>query len=126
MNDTGELKTLLPVEIVTLSDGTGVDVSPVPFGKLMIFTDSVASLLKKLKTKGIELKTIDDWSILFKVAFEEVVAIMGLVLDKDRAWFNTISSVDGLALLDKIFEQNLNEDAKKKIGNLTNRVRSLL
>jgi hypothetical protein len=126
MNDKASLKTLLPTERIELSNGTGVEITPVPFGKMNIFSTSVASLVKTIRSKGIKLEDIDDWQVLFDCAFEETVKIMGLVIDKDRDFFNQISLAEGLAILDKIIEQNINDRVKKNITSLTNRVSLML
>jgi hypothetical protein len=126
MGDKENLKTLLPTERIELSNGTGVDVTPVPFGKMPIFSDAVVALIKTIRSKGIKLEDIDDWKILFDIAFEETVKIMGLVIEKDREFFNQIEMSDGLAILDVIVKQNVKESIKKNIASLTNRVSSML
>lgn len=121
-----ELKILLPGEPFTLSNGETIIVSPVPFGKLRIFSGAVAELTRRLSEAGLKFESVEDWRVVFDVAFEETVKIMALVLDRPREWFDTISLSDGLGLLNIIIEQNFNEDTKKNLKGLIERVSSLL
>lgn len=121
-----ELKVLFPEEIYILQSGEQVTVRPVPFGRLRVFSEAVASLMLKLSGLGLELKDVDDWKVLFDAAFEETLKVMGLVLEKPREWFDTITISDGIGLLTMIVEQNLNESAKKNITGLIEKVTSLL
>lgn len=121
-----ELKTLLPGETYTLKTGERVIVQPVPFGKLRVFSGAIASLLSRLSETGTSLKDIKDWRNLFDVAFEEIIGIMGLVLDKKREWFDTIALSDGIGLLELVIKQNIDEGTKKNISALTERVSTLL
>lgn len=121
-----ELKTLLPGEPFTLSNGETIIVSPVPFGKLRMFSDAVAKLFQKLSETGLKIDSIEDWRVIFDVAFEETLNIMSLVLDRPRQWFDTIDLADGLGLLSIIIEQNFNERAKKNLKRILERVSGLL
>jgi hypothetical protein len=121
-----EMKTLLPGRNITLSNGEEVWVAPVPFGKSLMFADAVTALFEKLGDKGLKLENLNDWKTLFKVAFEETLGIMGLVLDKPREFFDGIDLADGLELLDVIIEQNYSERAKKNIRSLLDRLGSQL
>lgn len=125
MND--ELKRIFPAEIYKLEYGGEVSVSPVPFGKLSAFGEALASIVQKLALSGIELEnvTVNDLGRVFGVAFEEVVGIMALVLNKDRAWFDTITLGDGMGILALILKQNFNDDTKKKLAGLVQRIPSL-
>jgi len=59
-----ELKTLLPGTPYTLSNGETVIVSPVPFGKLRLFSDAVARLFQRLNETGLKLEEIQDWKVI--------------------------------------------------------------
>lgn len=121
-----DLKTLLPGEQYTLSNGETVIVSPVPFGKLRMFSDAVAKLFQKLSETGLKIDSIDDWKVIFDVAFEEILNIMSIVLDRPREWFDTIDLADGLGLLDIIIEQNFNDRAKKNLKRFLGRISGIL
>jgi hypothetical protein len=122
-----ELKRLFPAETFRLENGEEVAVSPVPFGKLMVFGEAVASLLKKLSEAGVEkLDDLGDIGRVFNIAIEEVIALMGLVLGKDREWFDTITLPDGVGLFTKILEQNFNERTKKNLQDLATKIQSSL
>jgi hypothetical protein len=113
-------------EIVTLSTGEKLTIKPIGFGKLSIFNDATASLITKIQGTGFKLSTIKDWQILFDIAFEETIAIMALVIDKKRKFFDDISIADGLGILAKIIEQNFNDDAKKNLKIIVAKFSSLL
>ncbi|NOZ68027.1 MAG: hypothetical protein GXP46_01960 [Deferribacteres bacterium] len=119
-----ELKVLLPDEMYILETGEQVTVRPVPFGKLNIFSEAVASLMLKISDLGLELRDIKNWKTLFDVAFEEMLNIMGLVLEKPREWFDTISINDGIGLLAIIVEQNFREETKKNILKVVEKLSS--
>lgn len=117
---SNELKKIYPGVKYTLESGEEVTVSPVPFGKLMVFGEAVASLLNKVSglgqdaLKGAGLTSL-DMGMVFSSAVEEVIELMALVLNKDRVWFDTITTADGLGLFNVILDQNLNEGTKKNI-----------
>lgn len=123
---TDEMKILFPEEVYKLESGEQVFVRPVPFGKLKVFSEAVASLTLKLSGLGLDIKNVDDWKVLFDVAFEETLNVMGIVLEKPREWFDMITISDGIGLLAIIVEQNLNEGAKKNIHTLIEKVTLLL
>jgi len=109
-----ELKKLFPGVTYKLEDGSEVAVSPIPFGKLTVFSEAVTTIISKLQQEGLtEINTTDEISLAFKVAFEEVLQLMMMVLKKDREWFDTISTPDGLGLATIIVEQNFGEKTKK-------------
>lgn len=122
-----ELKRIFPQEIYKLEFGEEVSVSPVPFGKLARFGEALAAVVQKLTLSGVNLEklTVEDVGRVFGVAFEEIIAIMGLVLDKDKEWFNQITMADGLGLLALIVKQNFNEETKKKLAALLQRIPSI-
>lgn len=119
-----ELKTLLPGENYTLASGEQVVIKPVPFGQLRIFSEAIASLVMKVSESGLKLKKIDEWKILFDVAFDETLNIMGLVIEKPREWFDEISINDGIGILSIIIDQNVKDEAKKNILRIVERFSS--
>lgn len=121
-----EMRSLLPGKRLTLSTKEKIEIKPVPFGKLPEFTESVATLFSKINATGLKIDTIQDWQVLFEVAAEETIQLMGFVIEKPRPWFNGIDIADGLEILDTIIEQNLNERAKKNLKALLARWSSLL
>lgn len=119
-----DLKILLPDTEYILESGEHVVVKPVPFGKLRIFSEAIASLMLKVSDSGLKLKKIKDWKVLFDVAFDETLNIMGLVIERPRAWFDTISISDGIGILTLMVEQNFKEEAKKNILSLVEKFSS--
>ena len=123
---TNELKTLLPGESYTLTNGSRISIRPIPFGKLHLFSEAVASLIIRLQETGLKLQDISDWKIVFDIAFEEIVRIMMLILGKPRKWFDTITITDGIGILNIIIEQNFSEDTKKNITLLIGKLNLIL
>lgn len=121
-----KLKELLPGELYNLQNGGQVLIKPVPFGKLSLFSEAVASLIGKLMEGGLKLESIEDWKVLFDTAFEETLKIMSLVLDKHREWFNEITISDGLGILNIIIGQNFSEDIKKNLKTLIGKASLIL
>jgi hypothetical protein len=123
---TDALKKVFPAEKYLLEGGEEVTVSPVPFGKLSVFSEAVASLFAKLAESGLtELKDITDLGRVFGVAVEEVMSLMSIVLNKDREWFDTITLADGLGLFNLILAQNFNERSKKNMSALLAKIGSI-
>lgn len=122
-----ELKRIFPEEIYKLESGEEVSVSPVPFGKLARFGESLGSVVSKLSISGVELDKIkiEDVGRIFGIAFEEVVGIMALVINKERSWFDQITLSDGLGIATIILRQNFHEDAKKKLASFLQRIPSI-
>jgi hypothetical protein len=122
-----ELKRLFPEEKYKLESGEEVTVSPVPFGKLTVFSKAVASLLAKISEAGVQkVDSAEDIGRVFDIAIEEVIALMGLVLGKDREWFDTITLPDGVGLFSLILDQNFNERTKKNLQGLATKIQSSL
>lgn len=121
-----ELKILLPGEQFSLSNGDTIMVSPIPFGKLRLFSGAVASLMQKLSEQGLKLEGINDYQVIFDVAFEETLKIMSLALDRPREWFDAIDLADGLGLLNIIIGQNFNDRSKKNLKGLLQKMGGLL
>jgi hypothetical protein len=129
-----ELKKLLPGEKYTTVSGEKIIVSPIPFGKTIDYVDAISAIMQRITGSGLNVATLlnKDSSIdtvaIFKVAFEEVVNLMSLVLGKPKEWFTeSIDFSDGCALLEIIIRQNVdNERAKKNLKALTGRFSSLL
>jgi len=125
-----ELKKIFPGVKYTVTHRDGkkedVTVSPVPFGKLPEFGDAVTDLFNKVMEAGTELtpEALFDFGRVFSIAVEEVIGIMCLVLEQERAWFDDITTADGFGLLDVICEQNLNETVKKNILRLVETVKT--
>jgi hypothetical protein len=121
-----EIKTLLPGENITLLSGERVVIRPVPFGKLPEFFEDIDALVRKFLGKG-NINLITDAKFLLQVAFEEVIRIAGKIIGKRRAWWNTIDIADGIAIVNVILRQNIdNERAKKNLTELIARGTSLL
>lgn len=125
MAEKTELSKLLPGEGYTTTSGEKVLICPVPFGKLRLFSSAVAGLLARLQQSGFQLAEIDDYRRLFDIAFEEVLGIMMLVLDKPREWFDGIDIGDGLAMLDIMISQNFNERSKKNLAAFMEKIKAL-
>ena len=124
---TEELKRIFPGEDYTLQNGEVVRVSPVPFGKLLAFGEALASLFTKIQ--GTNFTDPDNGTEIlgkvFQEAFDEIIALMGLVLGKEREWFDFITVEDGIGLLTLILKQNFNESTKKKLDQLLPRMQSI-
>ena len=122
-----ELKRIFPEEIYKLESGEEVTVAPVPFGKLSVFGDVVASIAGKLAVSGVNLEKVtnQDLGAIFGIAFEEILTLMGIVLNKERKWFDSISLTDGIGLLTLIIAQNWKDDTKKKLTALITKMSSV-
>lgn len=121
-----EIRELLPGETVTLLNGVQVVIRPVPFGKLPDFFEDIAALLKKFLEKS-TIDLLTDGEALMATAFEEIVRIAGKIIGKRRPWFNTIDIADGIAIVNVIIAQNIdNARTKKNLAELLQRGRSLL
>lgn len=126
-----EIKTLLPGEQYTTLSGETVTIAPVPFGKMRIYQDAINKLFKTAMDGGMNAEQFSeqiDYARLMVAAFDEVVALLGLIMDKPRDWFdNSIDFADGIALLEIVIRQNFdNERAKKNLSSLIQRGNSLL
>lgn len=130
-----ELKKLLPGEKYITVSGEEIVVTPIPFAKTIDYVDAISELVRRITGSGVNVdKLLDKTSssldivLLFKVAFEEVINLMALVLDKPKEWFTeSIDFADGCALLKIIIEQNVDNDrAKKNLKALIAQLSSLL
>ena len=119
-----ELKDLLPGEDYSLEASQVLRVKAIGFGKLPRFSDAVSNLFKKVQAT--DLGDLSNMGAVFKVAFEEVVQVMMLVLNKDREWFDGISVADGIGLAEIIVRQNITEKTKKNLAALVSKGGSLL
>jgi len=119
-----ELKVLLG-ETYTTGSGEIITLGKVPFGKLHIFSSAVASLLEKVdKLRFSVLGLSNDKNdkqivaLLLESAFEEMVQIMGLLLNKPREWFDSLDPSDGIEIAYKLYLKNLDDRAKKNLAAL--------
>lgn len=114
--ESKEIRTLLPGETYKLSDGREISISPVPFGKIRRYTEKLVSLSSRMASiEGLDLDDPASLVILFDFAFEEVVDVMALILDKEREWFDTIAVGDGVGIMLVMIQQNFNESTKKNV-----------
>lgn len=125
---TDELNILFAGEEYFLENGSAITVSPVPFGKLKLFTKAVNSLLTKISESGGSLENISSMNMgdFFTFAVDEIIELMGLILEKPREWFDQISMSDGVGILEIIIRQNLTESLKKNLLAIISQVSSLL
>lgn len=123
--DNKELRTLLPGETYRLSDGREISISPVPFGKIRRFTEKLVSLSSRMASiEGLDMDDPASLVVLFDFAFDEVVEVMALILDKEREWFDTISVGDGVGIMLVMIQQNFNEGTKKNVVALVEKLKS--
>lgn len=126
---TDEIKKLLPGEEYTTLSGEKLTISPVPFGKMRIYQDAINKLFQAAMSGGVTLEGESmDYAGMLSAAFEEVMALLGLILDRPRDWFDSaIDFADGCALLEIVVRQNFDNDrAKKNLSSLLQRANSLL
>ena len=90
-------------DTLTLSTGETITICPIPFGKLPLFSGAVSELLQKLSAADVLSpgKRLDV-KIIFDLAFEEIIGLMMLILDRPREWFDDIDIADGVAMLEII------------------------
>ena len=121
---TEELKKIFPEELYILESGEKVTVSPISFRKLRVFGEAIASLAGKMQQSGFDGSFENPAVIgrLIAVAFDEIIGVMSLVLGKDDEWFDRISIADGIGLGTLIVRQNFNEDAKKNLTALLEKI----
>jgi RNA binding exosome subunit len=108
-----ELKKLLPGKMLTLSTNEQITISPIRFGKLMIYEEAVTRLITKLLENGMNLAEINDFRQIIRTAHEETIGVLMLILDKQRDWFDAIDIGDAFDIIDIVVEQNYNERVKK-------------
>lgn len=118
-----DVKDLYPEVDVPLSTRPTVSVSPVGFRKLGKFGEALIAVVTKLEAKGIDTNKLvngglAEFSIVLTVAFDEVVNLMAIVLDKELAWFDKLPPADGVTLLQVIYKQNWNDANKKKVQEI--------
>jgi len=121
------MSRLIPGEAYRLRKIDGEEevlwVKPVPFGKLRLFSSALLSLTNKVQEAGIsDIREPASWPVIFDLAFEEVLDVMSMVLEKDKDWFDTILPASGVELIGIIINQNLTEDLKKKVVDLAARM----
>jgi len=115
-----ELKKIFPARSYTLATGEEISVSPVKFKNLVKFGEALASVVSKVAEAGLAFEELGPGEVmkLLQVAYEETVKIMCIALDKPEDWVGELESTDALGLLTLIIEQNISEDAKKKIAGV--------
>lgn len=128
VSESSEINRLFPGTTHRLEwSGEAIEIKPVPFGKLKVFSDSIASLFARIQELGVEnFADPSSWSSLLEVAAEEIVQLESLILGKPLEWFDTISIADGIAIFDIILQQNITESTKKNLGSLIARLGSAL
>lgn len=101
-----ELDTLLPDEEITLSDGTKVSVQPFRFGQF----PKVIRLISGIADRLTGTDEIDPLEIALALVEDDGVAVlelMALSSNQPLTWCEALPGDDGIALLGKVVEVNL-------------------
>ena len=128
---TKELATLFPSKEVTLSTGEVLNISPFKFGQLPLalkLSTKISHLLAKLVQSG-DLKDKNQLagSIIYLISEggEDLLSLVGLGIGKDREWFDTLQSDDGVVITVAFLEVNLDFFTKKMMPQLLQAMNSL-
>lgn len=116
---TDELNTLFPDNSVELSDGSTLQVRPFTFGQL----PKAISLSKELfgvarQMYEAEANTTELVGQMFAEGGESFIELIGLSINKPRAWFNELPADDGLKVATVFLEVNLSFFAQKVLPEL--------
>lgn len=121
---TSELTTLFPGKKVTLNSGEEIDVLPFKFGQLpaaLKLTQKIGGLIAQMVQSG-ELqdksKTAASVVYILSEGGEDLFNLLGLCIGKDRAWFDTIQSDEGINLIIAFLEVNIDFFTQKMMPQL--------
>lgn len=112
-----DLKVLFPGEEVTVK-GETFTVKPFTFGQLPRAAQLVAGLSRALANSGIIMLTggadfaiAENWTTkivnILAEGGEDLLAFIGFVISKDRAWFDDLDIEEGIRLTKAVLQVNI-------------------
>lgn len=116
-----ELATIFPSTDVLISTGETIAVRPFTFGQIpraMSLSKGIFGHIQNLMIGG---KAIDDVELLGEVLSnggEQFILLICLSTGKDRAWFDALEALDGLAIATKFLEVNISFFGQKLLPEL--------
>lgn len=128
---TQELSTLFPQKIIVLSNGDTVNISPFKFGQLpqaLKLATKIGHLLAELVKDG-KIKDKNQMAglviHLVSEGGEDLLNLIALGIGKNREWFDSLQSDDGLTLTIAFLEVNLDFFTKKMMPQLLQAMNTL-
>lgn len=119
-----EISTLFPGKEVILNSGEVIKIEPFKFGQIPLalkLTNKIGSLLGEMYKSG-ELtnrdKTVANVVYILSEGGEELIHLVGLGIGKNRGWFDTLDSDDGVKLVIAFLEVNVDFFTKKMMPQL--------
>ena len=106
-----DMETLFPGRQVT-AGGETLTITPLFFGNVPLATEKLAPVIKAVSSSlGKPDQSIMDiassWVDLLAAGGEDLLMFLAWYVNKPREWFNTIGMDDGLALLQAVYEENV-------------------
>lgn len=108
-----DIETLFPGKEITLSTGETITIKPFTFGQLpkaLKLSQKVAQLLANSYNEG---KLTDSKVAVANVieilgeSGEDIILLIGMSANKDRAWFDTVPGEDTIDILNAFIEINM-------------------
>ena len=108
MND---METLFPGRQVT-AGGETLTISPIKFGQITQASKMLAPVIKAVSSSlGKPDQSIMDmassWVDLLAAGGEDLLLFLAWTIGKPREWFDTLGMDDGLAILQAVYEENV-------------------
>lgn len=128
---TQELNVLFPAKEITISTGEVIKIAPFTFGQLpqaLKLASKIGNLLGTLVKDGkLADKSKMATSIMFLISEggEDLLNLLGLGINKDRAWFDTLQGDDGITLTVAFLEVNLDFFTKKMLPQMISAMNTL-
>ena len=119
-----ELKTLFPGKEVILNSGEKVIIKPFTFGQLpkaMKILQKISGVFTHLVNEGAMQDNKKIAGLLLMVITEggeDLIELISLGIGKDRAWFDTLESDDGVKITLAFLEENMDFFIKKMMPQL--------
>ena len=108
-----DITTLFPGKEITLKTNEVIKVEPFKFGQIPLalkLTNKIGNLLAEMYKSG-ELtnkdKTVANIVYILSEGGEELIHLVGLGIGKNRGWFDTLESDDGIKLVIAFLEVNV-------------------
>lgn len=120
-----EIQTLFPGKEVTLTSGEVITIKPFTFGQLpkaLKIGQKLGTLLADLYKQGKfedRANVSSNLMVIIGEGGEDLIELIGLGINKPRAWFDNLQGDDGITLTIAFLEVNIDFFTKKMMPQLS-------
>ncbi|WP_298220145.1 DUF6631 family protein [Halothiobacillus sp.] len=117
-----EVDILFPEGKTITIGGEEITIKPLTFGQIPKASKMIAPIIKAMSSAELGGQSLLDlagnWVEIMAVGGEDLIALIGWAINKDRDWFDSLGMDDGINLIKTVIEVNSDFFTKKVIPML--------